>query len=201
MSGMASDKILKKTLFGGFDKEKVLIYVEKLQAEILELKKELSTKTAESENAASLLEENNQLKKELEEKKEENNMLSQENDALLKANAEYELRMEEFKANEKEYLDMIEACNAQFAEVEKQFAEMEELYKNRGMVDFQTAYLNRQPTKASEEIAEVNEKLRDSFSSFEAVVEKLQNTTDEVENAFKSFEEMFAKANIEDMMS
>lgn len=59
---MGSNQVLKKSVFGGFNKEKVLGYVEQLQAEILGLKKELAAKNADSSEIAKLNDENAELK-------------------------------------------------------------------------------------------------------------------------------------------
>ena len=42
---MGSEQVLKKSVLGGFKKEGVLNYIEQLQTEIIELKKEISNKS------------------------------------------------------------------------------------------------------------------------------------------------------------
>ena len=197
---MGSNQVLKKSVFGGFNKEKVLGYVEQLQAEILGLKKELAAKNAVSSEIAKLNDENAELKKQLESVKEENKVLSEENESQLRMNAEYALRMEEYEASAKEYQSMLDECAAHFEEIEKQFSQLEEAYNKRMLTDGDSSQRERMVSKATAEIEEINDRLESSFTNFDAAVGDLRSNTSDIMAAFKSFEEMFAKANIEDML-
>lgn len=197
---MGSNQVLKKSVFGGFNKEKVLGYVEQLQAEILGLKKELAAKNADSSEIAKLNKENAELKKQLESVKEENKVLSEENESQLRMNAEYALRMEEYEASAKEYQSMLDECVAHFEEIEKQFSQLEEAYNKRMLTDGDSSQRERMVSKATAEIEEINDRLESSFTNFDAAVGDLRSNTSDIMAAFKSFEEMFAKANIEDML-
>lgn len=197
---MSSDKVLKKTVFGGFDKENVLGYIENLQAEIAQMRKELDERNIDEAKNAKLNEQNDELKKELEKIKGENDALSKENESLLKANAEYELRMEEFNSNEREYKNKISYCTTQFEEIEKLFAEVEEEYNNRKMPEFNEFIKNMPTTRSSAEIQVLNEKLESSFSDFEKNVNSLRTVSNDIEDAFKSFENMF-NVTMDDMMN
>ena len=191
---MGSNQVLKKSVFGGFNKEKVLGYVEQLQAEILGLK------NADSSEIAKLNDENAELKKQLESVKEENKVLSEENESQLRMNAEYALRMEEYEASAKEYQSMLDECAAHFEEIEKQFSQLEEAYNKRMLTDGDSSQRERMVSKATAEIEEINDRLESSFTNFDAAVGDLRSNTSDIMAAFKSFEEMFAKANIEDML-
>lgn len=197
---MGSDQVLKKSVFGGFNKEKVLGYVESLQSEILGLKKELAAKNAEGVDITALKKENGELKKELDSVKGENKVMSEENESLLRMNAEYALRMEEYEASAKEYQAMLDECAAHFDEIEKQFAQLEDAYNKRMLTDGETGRQERMLSKASAEIEAINGRLENSFTNFDAAVDDLRSNAGEIMEAFKSFEEMFAKANIEDML-
>lgn len=101
---MNNDRILKKSLFGGFNREDVLSYVEKLQSENVSLAEELREKSVQcaeqgSEMAEldSLREENALLRVQVSELTERDNQLSALNSELSAAKNKYEAMAESNK--------------------------------------------------------------------------------------------------------
>ena len=95
---------------------------------------------------------------------------------------------------------MLDECAAHFEEIEKQFSQLEEAYNKRMLTDGDSSQRERMVSKATAEIEEINDRLESSFTNFDAAVSDLRSNTSDIMAAFKSFEEMFAKANIEDML-
>lgn len=98
---MNNDRILKKSLFGGFNREDVLSYVEKLQSENVSLAEELREKSAQCAEQGSemaeldaLREANALLRVQVSELTERDNQLSALNSELSAAKNKYEAMAE-----------------------------------------------------------------------------------------------------------
>ncbi len=95
-----SEKILKKTAFGGFNKKSVLDYVEKLQAENFELKKSADELSACKKRAEDLSAKADKFFAELEDISKKYDELKADKEKLLTENAELLLRKEALEKNQ-----------------------------------------------------------------------------------------------------
>ena len=95
---MSKDKILKKSAFGGFKKEDVLDYIEKLQQEIVSLKRDASDCTAYKKEAESLRLSSSEKDKAAQALRAENETLKAENAAYIEKNASLTLKIEQLNA-------------------------------------------------------------------------------------------------------
>ena len=90
-------KILRKSMFGGFKKTDVINYVERLQQENVNVRRELNECTAYKRDFETLSSEKEKIEKELAVLKEENASLKARNVDLIGANASCNLKVEEMK--------------------------------------------------------------------------------------------------------
>ncbi len=95
---MSKDKILKKSAFGGFKKEDVLDYIEKLQQEIVSLKRDASDCAAYKREAEALKSASEVKDKTAETLKAENEALKAENASYIEKNASLTLKIEQLNA-------------------------------------------------------------------------------------------------------
>ncbi len=137
---MGSKQILKKSLLGGFKKEGVLNYIEQLQSEILTLKKEvnensdcknqleniMSEKDSAEIDMVALTKENEQLKHDLSD-------LQDEKAALIEANTELNVQIQnakntiaELEEKQKKWEEKVGLIEAKFAEIESSYSKMGE---------------------------------------------------------------------------
>ncbi|MBE6819692.1 MAG: keratin [Ruminococcaceae bacterium] len=95
---MSKDKILKKSAFGGFKKEDVLDYIEKLQQEIVSLKRDASDCAAYKREVEALKSSAADKDKTAETLKAENEALKVENASCIEKNASLALKIEQLNA-------------------------------------------------------------------------------------------------------
>ncbi len=121
---MSKDKILKKAAFGGFKKEDVIDYIEKLQQEMVDLKREASDCAAYKREADALRVQNAENEKTIASLQAENDGLKAENSSLTEKNAAITLRLEQLTSvAEKNREDAAEAerkyeaLNAEFLKI------------------------------------------------------------------------------------
>ncbi|MEE1139245.1 MAG: hypothetical protein U0M02_12270 [Acutalibacteraceae bacterium] len=114
---MSKDKILKKSAFGGFKKEDVLDYIEKLQQEIVSLKRDASDCTAYKREAEALKSSVADKDKAAESLKAENDSLKAENASYIEKNASLSLKVEQLNA-------ILEKSKEEAAEYKAKYEEM-----------------------------------------------------------------------------
>lgn len=114
---MSKDKILKKSAFGGFKKEDVLDYIEKLQQEIVSLKRDASDCAAYKREVEALKLSAEQKDKATESLKTENEALKAENSSLIEKNASLTLKLEQLNA-------ILEKSKSDAAEYQKKYEEL-----------------------------------------------------------------------------
>ena len=127
---MSSEKILKKSTFGGFKKEGVLNYIEELQTEILTLKKELNNKNADQKEIEDLTKKNKNYENEISTLKAEIADLKNENDELKNKNELYSDELIQARTTSNELELKISVYEKKLSEIEKKFAEIENAYAN-----------------------------------------------------------------------
>ena len=114
---MSKDKILKKSAFGGFKKEDVLDYIEKLQQEIVSLKRDASDCNAYKREAEALKSSVSDKDKAAESLKAENDALKAENASYIEKNASLSLKVEQLNA-------ILEKSKEEAAEYKAKYEEM-----------------------------------------------------------------------------
>lgn len=115
---MGSKNILKKSVFGGFKKEDVINYVEQLQQEIVNLKRELGECNAYKRDFELMKNEKEKAEKDLASQREENFSLKSKNSELIEMNASLNLKNEEMQV-------CVEECERKLCESAERAAKLE----------------------------------------------------------------------------
>ena len=185
---MSSEQIIKKSLFGGFKKEGVINYIEKLQSEILKLKTELSNIPNHTEELRSLKAENeasateiaaliakiDTLKAENESLSERNSKLFQEAEELKTANSELEYKQQLFKEK--------------ISVIENKFIQLANGYISNGY--YGVGY-NDSVEAAKNEVYKANERVKSACNSFEGSSFELKSSVDDLLKALSGISEKF----------
>ena len=111
---LSKDKILKKSAFGGFKKEDVLDYIEKLQQEIVELKREAADCAAYKRDVDRIKASEAETEKKVVSLLEQKDALTAENSALVEKNASLTLKLEQLTS-------ILEKSKADAAEAEEKY--------------------------------------------------------------------------------
>ncbi len=214
---MSSDKILKKSAFGGFKKEGVLNYVEELQAEILSLKKELNN-TVSCEENNKLEEKCKQYEVSINKMDSDKKLLEAEILRLSEENKVLTSKYEESLKSISDYEAKIILCETKLAEIEKKFIEIEVLYENASQTDNKANammldavnYSEKLIAKANEKVdlamadaasvlknafavaADASDKLRTSKNNYECSTVALDNALNNLKTTLSGLAENFA---------
>ncbi len=193
---MSSDRILKKSAFGGFKKEGVLNYVEELQSEILSLKKELNNTVSCEENKKleekckqyeASLNEINALKKSLE---DDNKRLTDENKSLTS-------KYEEALKNTSEYESKVILCENKIAEIEKKFTKIEALYNKASQTDDKANAMMLDAVNYSEKlIAKANERIDLAMSDAASVLKNAFTQASDAADKLKTSKNNFESSTV-----
>lgn len=171
---MSSEKILKKSTFGGFKKEGVLNYIEELQAEILSLKKELN-------NSKDNMKEIDELKKIIQNNEAETSALQNENidlkaenEELKSINKSYSEDLEKARISVKELEAKIGVYENRFSEIEKKLFEIESAYANKSVESDNKATVMMQDAVSYSEkiISKANETAKANITKADIAVKK-----------------------------
>lgn len=121
---MSKDNILKKSAFGGFKKEDVLDYIEKLQLEIVSLKRDASDCAAYKKEIEALKSSAKDGEKALSDLKAENEVLKAENSSFIERNASLSLKIEQLNAIlEKSKEDVLE-YKTKYEDLNKEYSKI-----------------------------------------------------------------------------
>ena len=184
---MSSEKVLKKSAFGGFKKEGVLDYVEQLQAEILSLKKELNNNKASAEENKMLTEKCKRFESEIEELKDEKASLKSENEKLISEKTALAEEVENAKSNIADYENKIAMCESKISEIESKFSEIEATYNRAPRTDNKANAMMLDAVNYSEKvIAKANEKANLAVSNAESAVKSALNLVSEASERLKT---------------
>lgn len=184
---MSSEKVLKKSAFGGFKKEGVLDYVEQLQAEILSLKKELNNTKASADENRILAEKNKRFESEIEELKNENVSLKTEKEKLISDNDALNDEVNGAKTVIADYENKIAMCESKIAEIESKFTEIEAAYNKASQTDEKANAMMLDAVNYSEKlIAKANEKANLAVSNAESAVKTALNLVSEAADRLKT---------------
>ncbi len=171
---MSSDKILKKSTFGGFKKEGVLNYIEELQAEILSLKKELNNSKSEQKEFDNLNNKAKQYESEISYLKAENIALKKEIIELKEINKTDKDELNKALESANNLQTKIDIYENKVAEIEKKFIEIENSYSAKTTeIDSKANVMMQDAVNYSEKIIlKANETAKTSMLNADSAVKK-----------------------------
>ena len=126
--GKKNKKILRKSMFGGFKKADVINYIEKIQQENVNVRRELNDYAAYKRDFESVSAAKEQAEKELAILKAENESLKAKNVELIGENASYNMKIEEMKVEVSETEKALKESEAKVDELEKRMSDVESVY-------------------------------------------------------------------------
>ena len=125
---MGAEKVLKKSLFGGFKKDTVLNYIEELQNEIVDLRKELSNNNGYCDEIESLKAANCSYISESAALAAKLDALKAENESLSESNLQLTNELEEAKRIISDYDNKETLFINKISEIEKKFVVLSKGY-------------------------------------------------------------------------
>ncbi len=164
---MGSEQIFKKSVLGGFKKEGVLNYVEQLQTEIIELKKEINNKPDFSDEIKALKDFNESAVAETTALTAKIDALKAENEALTESNLSLNNELEEAKKLINEYEEKQKIFAAKISEIDSKFLRL-----TSGLIcqDSSASGIKNKANDAVEnaknEIGDINERLKTTCNNF-----------------------------------
>lgn len=164
---MGSEQIFKKSVLGGFKKEGVLNYVEQLQTEIIELKKEITNKPDLSEEVKVLKDINESAVAETTALTAKIDTLKAENEALAEANLSLVGELEDAKALIKDYEEKQKIFAEKITEIDNKFSRLTSglVYSDSGVSDIKNK-ANESVKNARDEISDINERIKTTYNNF-----------------------------------
>lgn len=164
---MGSEQIFKKSVLGGFKKEGVLNYVEQLQTEIIELKKEITNKPDLSEKVKVLKDINESAVAETTALTAKIDALKAENEALAEANLSLVGELEDAKALIKDYEEKQKIFAEKITEIDNKFSRLTSglVYSDSGVSDIKNK-ANESVKNARDEISDINERIKTTCNNF-----------------------------------
>lgn len=172
---LGKDSVLKKTAFGGFKKEDVLDYIEKLQQEIVNLKRDASDCAAYKRDAEELKAYKTQAEAEKDVLRSEAETLKAENSALIEKNASLTLKIEQLNS-------ILEKSKADAAEAVEKYEELHAEYSK--ITD-----INALVSEARDSVAVISSDARESVDS---VYDDVSSAADRFRTVSVNFESSLA---------
>lgn len=174
---MGTDNVLKKSFLGGFKKEGVLNYVEQLQSEIIELKKEISNNSSVSDEVDALKTENENIVSEAATLTAKYDALKAENEALSERNAQLIAELEEAKKMIEEYEDKQNVFESKISSIENKFELIAKGYIRNSSADSEIISEAAETVeKAKSEVSDVNERIKTVCNNFESSAQALKSS-------------------------
>lgn len=191
---MGKKEVLKKSVFGGFKKEDVINYIEQLQQEIVNLKRELSDCSAYKRDLEIMKNSKEQLEKELSAQCEENTSLKAKNSELTEINnslnlktGEMNISLENSERKLREFEKIAEKLKSDLAESESNLSKLKEAEKI--IVDAkESATAIKTDTKnivvnAHSDILSANDRIKTACVNFDSAAASLRASADGLLNA------------------
>ncbi len=169
---MGSDQIFKKSVLGGFKKEAVLNYIEQLQFEIIELKREISNKPDLSNEVESLKAINENAASEAAALTAKNDALKAENEALSDKNDELIQELENARKTICEYEEKQKIFEEKIGIIEEKFALLSRGYKSKESSGIDSEAVNN----AKKEISAVNDEITAACIDFAKISSVLKSS-------------------------
>ncbi len=177
---MGSDKIFKKSFFGGFKKDGVLNYVEQLQSEIVDLKKEISLNSSFGEEVVALKAENNNVVSETAALTARYDALKAENESLSERNTVLAQELDEAQKIIRNYEEKQTLFENKICAIENKFAQLANGYITNSASKSETKLAVE---TAKSEVNDANERLKTACNNFESSAYALKAS---VENLLKT---------------
>lgn len=201
---MGNKNILKKTAFGGFKKEDVINYIEILQQEIVDLKKERNDCLLYKKDFEMLKSSKEESEKQLSEQKAENEALKTKNSELIEMNATLNLKAEEMAVNNEnnnkkiaEYEDIISNLKRELADVTITKKKEAEKILSDAKETARTIIGNAEENvkSAKDDVVSVTNRIKTVCVNFESASNSLKSSADELLAVLVDAEEKLNKKN------
>lgn len=190
---MGSEQIFKKSVLGGFKKEGVLNYVEQLQTEIIDLKKEISNKPDYSDEVKSLksakedaVAETVKLTAKIDALKTENESLSEKNTLLVQELDECKKIIADYENKQKLFEEKISVIENKFAQLTNGY-----MIKDDSGAEY-ISKVNESVKNATSEISDVNEHIISACKNFENSSSALKSGIESLLNILSGISEELA---------
>ncbi len=196
MKVMGSEQIFKKSMLGGFKKEGVLNYVEQLQSEIIELKKEISNKPDLSDEVEALKAVNEDVAAESAALAAKYDALKAENEALSEKNSELMQDLDEAKKLICDYEEKQSLFENKLSAIESKFDKLASGYMTNGNTDADCSSKAGAAVKTAKiEISDANERIKNACDDFESSSSALKSSVENLLNILSGISEEFCSAD------
>lgn len=187
---MGSEQIFKKSVLGGFKKEGVLNYVEQLQTEIIELKKEINNKPDFSDEIKVLKDFNESVVAETTALTAKIDALKAENEALTESNLSLNNELEEAKKLINEYEEKQKIFAAKISEIDSKFLRLTSglICQDSSASDIKNK-ANDAVENAKNEIGDINERLKTTCNNFMSSSTALESCVENLLDILSSISE------------
>lgn len=173
---MSKDKILKKTAFGGFKREDVIDYIEKLQQEIVDLKRDAADCAAYKREADELRRNKKFANDIAEATKSENETLKAELSAQIEKNASLTLKLEQLTS-------ILEKSKTDAAEIQEKY---NQLYEEHSKITDIKLIENQVKEKVSRIAGDAKASVDSVYSDVNGAAERLKTVTVNFESSLAS---------------
>ncbi len=189
---MGSEQIFKKSVLGGFKKEGVLDYVEQLQSEIINLKKEISNKSDFSKDVEVLKAASEEAAAETAALSAKNDALKAENEALSEKNSHLIQELEDARELISEYEEKQKIFEDKISAIENKFVQLTSGYTINGAASVNnTLKTNESIKNARSAVFDANENLKNACSDFEGSSSALKSCVENLLNVLSDISEQF----------
>ncbi|MBR4858490.1 MAG: hypothetical protein IKU08_04820 [Clostridia bacterium] len=199
---MSKDKILKKSAFGGFKKEDVLDYIEKLQQEIVSLKRDASDCAAYKKEAEALRLSSSEKDKAAQALKAENETLKAENAAHIEKNASLTLKIEQLNAILEKSKEDAAEYKAKYDKLYEEYSEVTDVTK---LISEAKASVSKITSDAKSTVDSVHcdvlsaaDRLKTVCVNFESSLSSLKSGTDVLLKTLSSASEKLESVDIKE---
>ena len=173
---MSKDKILKKTAFGGFKREDVIDYIEKLQQEIVDLKRDAADCAAYKREADELRRNKKFANDIAEATKSENETLKAELSAQIEKNASLTLKLEQLTS-------ILEKSKTDAAEIQEKY---NQLYEEHSKITDIKLIEDQAKEKVSRIAGDAKASVDSVYSDVNGAAERLKTVTVNFESSLAS---------------
>lgn len=186
MKDMGSEQVLKKSVLGGFKKDGVINYVEQLQSEILELKREVANKPDLSDEYNAVKKDNENAYADIASLTAKCDAIKAENEALSNHNIKLSEELDEAKKVIAEYESKQKLFEEKILAIESKFLKIKSGYTS---ADVTPSEINNVVASAHSDISYANERIKTACNNFESSTSALKSSVDNLLNVLASINE------------
>lgn len=183
---MGSEQVLKKSVLGGFKKDGVINYVEQLQSEILELKREVANKPDLSDEYNAVKKDNENAYADIASLTAKCDAIKAENEALSNHNIKLSEELDEAKKVIAEYESKQKLFEEKILAIESKFLKIKSGYTS---ADVTPSGINNVVASAHSDISYANERIKTACNNFESSTSALKSSVDNLLNVLASINE------------